>query len=214
MAHGQATEFQFLGPALAAFGIGIALGAAPGPIQAVLLSEAVRGGPARGIRALLGANAAFAVPLLALALGLSLAAPSEPALRFLKGCGGAFLLWLAVDGWRATSTAGGTRAAGPAMPPSARGAIAVALNPGVWLFLATVATSLLSAAYRAGGIGAAILVAAILLVSSAIVDFAVVFVGGLAVRRASRRIATFVHRASASLLALLGVWLLLSAAAL
>jgi threonine/homoserine/homoserine lactone efflux protein len=38
-------------PALTALGIGIALAAAPGPVQAVLLAESARGGVARGLRA-------------------------------------------------------------------------------------------------------------------------------------------------------------------
>lgn len=47
-------------PIMAGLGIGIALASTPGPVQAVLLEEAVRGGAGRGLRALAGVHAAFA----------------------------------------------------------------------------------------------------------------------------------------------------------
>ncbi|HEX2267102.1 MAG TPA: LysE family transporter, partial [Actinomycetota bacterium] len=86
----------------AGFGIGVALAGAPGPVQAILLGESLRGGIVRGFRTMIGANLTFGVLLLALALGLSVAPPSGLALRILKVVGGAFLLWLAVEGLRAS----------------------------------------------------------------------------------------------------------------
>ena len=46
-----------LGPVAGALGIGLALAGAPGPVQAILLTESVRGGFGRGLRAMLGAAA-------------------------------------------------------------------------------------------------------------------------------------------------------------
>ena len=42
-----------LAPVLAGLGLGIALAGAPGPVQAILLTEALRGGVSRGLRAML-----------------------------------------------------------------------------------------------------------------------------------------------------------------
>ena len=63
-------------PVLAALGIGVALAGAPGPVQAVLLTESVRGGVPRGLRALAGVHGTFGLLMLALAFGLSFARPS------------------------------------------------------------------------------------------------------------------------------------------
>ncbi len=86
-------------PAVAGLGLGLALAGAPGPVQAVLLTEALRGGTARGLQALAGANLIFGVLLLGLALGLSLTAPSDAAVRLLKVVGLAALgCWLVLSG--------------------------------------------------------------------------------------------------------------------
>ena len=60
-----------LGPVVGSLGIGLALAGAPGPVQAILLSESVRGGLGRGLRALLGAFATWATLLITVALGVS-----------------------------------------------------------------------------------------------------------------------------------------------
>ena len=52
---------------LAAFGLGLALGTSPGPVQLLLFTEASRGGVGRGLRVMAGANATFGLMLLALA---------------------------------------------------------------------------------------------------------------------------------------------------
>jgi threonine/homoserine/homoserine lactone efflux protein len=197
-------------PVVAGFGVGIALAGAPGPVQAVLLEESVRGGLGRGLRALAGVHATFAAVLACLALGLSLAPPSGAALRLLQVAGGALLLWLAVDGLRA-----GHRAASAgrrALPPAARGVLAILLNPGGWLFLGAVASPLLAAATHAGGTGSGLLVTAALVGGAALGDAALVLLGGVGVRRAGGRAERRVRRALATVLAGLGVWLLLTAA--
>ena len=85
---------------LAAFGLGVALGASPGPVQLLLFSEASRGGAGRGLRAMAGANATFGLMMLLLAAGLSSLEPGDTFLRVVKVIGGAFLVFLAVDAIR------------------------------------------------------------------------------------------------------------------
>jgi threonine/homoserine/homoserine lactone efflux protein len=193
---------------LAGLGIGIGLASAPGPVQAVLLAEAVRGGLARGFHALAGANLAFELLLVCLALGLALVPPAGTTLGILQLAGGAFLLWLAADGFasgRRTQTATqGSRT----LPPSARGALAVLINPGAWLFLGAVASPLLASAAQRGGTGGALVTGTALMAGSAVGDAALVLLGTAGIRRAGTRTRQWVTGALAAVLAGLGVWLL------
>ncbi len=202
--HGAAS------PALVALGIGIALAAAPGPVQAVLLAESVRGGLGRGLRALAGVHATFGILLLALALGLSVTTPDGLVLRILKVAGGLLLLWLAVDGVRckgpSDQRADGTRS----LPPPLRGALAIVLNPGGWLFLAAVASPLFATAARRGGTGIAVLAAMALVAGAALGDLGLVVMGGLGLRRAGERVGRYIRLILAAALAALGIWLLLT----
>jgi threonine/homoserine/homoserine lactone efflux protein len=195
-------------PVLAAFGIGVALASAPGPVQAVLLTEAVRGGVPRGARALAGSSFTFGSLLLILALGLSVARPSGAMLRILKVAGGALLLWLAIDGVRSRYEVDRTSAGRRGLHPTTRGALAIVLNPGAWLFLAAVASPLLLSATRVGGRGSAVLAALALTIGAGIGDFGVVLLGGLGLRRAGERVILWTQRGLATLLAGLGVWLI------
>jgi threonine/homoserine/homoserine lactone efflux protein len=197
---------------VAGLGVGIALAGAPGPVQAVLLEESVRGGVGRGLRALAGVHATFAAVLACLALGLSLAPPNGAALRLLQAAGGALLLWLAVDGFRTGHEAVRGSGRRRALPPEARGVLAILLNPGGWLFLGAVASPLFAAAALVGGTWQALLVAAALVGGAALGDAALVLLGGAGVRRAGDRVQRWVGRALATVLAGLGVWLLLAAA--
>jgi threonine/homoserine/homoserine lactone efflux protein len=196
--------------AAAGLGVGLALASAPGPVQAVLMAESVRGGVARGFKAMAGASLTFGLLLVGLALGLSVAPPSGLALRILKMAGGALLVWLAVDGVRSGHRVVAEPTGRRSLPPAARGALAILLNPGGWVFLGTVASSLFAAATRLGGTGAAVVVALALMFGLAIGDGTVVLVGGIGVRRAGERVRLVVRRLLATLLAGLGVWLFLS----
>jgi threonine/homoserine/homoserine lactone efflux protein len=196
-------------PILAGLGLGVALAGAPGPVQAVLLAESVRGGAARGFRAMAGANLTFAALLVALALGLSVAPPSGPILRVLKVAGGALLIWLAIDGLRSRGEVEAASTDRRSVPPVVKGALAVLINPGAWLFLGTAATSLFAAATQSGGRGAALLAAAALVLGLALGDGAVVLLGGLGLRRAGERVGVWIRRVLALILAGLGVWLLI-----
>jgi threonine/homoserine/homoserine lactone efflux protein len=194
-------------PIMAGLGLGIALGSAPGPVQAVLLAETIRGGIARGFRAMAGANLTFGLLLVALALGLSVASPSGPALRALEMAGGALLLWLAAEGFRSRPEGNRTPTGRRGLPPAARGSLAVLLNPGTWLFLGTTSSSLLSTAGQQRGTGGALAAAPALLAGVAIGDGAVVLLGGIGMRRAGGRVGPWVRRILATVLAALGVWL-------
>lgn len=97
-----------------------------------------------------------------------------------------------------------------ALPPAALGALAVVLNPGAWLFLATVASPLFASADQHGGTGSALVVAVVVMAGVATGDGAVVLLGGIGVRRAGDRARQFVRRALAALLAGFGGWLLVT----
>jgi threonine/homoserine/homoserine lactone efflux protein len=197
-------------PILIALGVGIALAAAPGPVQAVLFAESARGGLARGLRALAGVHVAFGVLLLALALGLSVAAPHGLALRILKVAGGLLLLWLALDGIRSIGPSDQRANGGRRLPPTLRGALAIILNPGGWLFIGAVASPLLASAAERGGTGIAVVAAAAMVVGASLGDLGIVVMGGLGVRRAGERLSRYVRLILAAVLAGVGLWLLLS----
>jgi len=195
---------------MAGLALGVAVASAPGPVQAVLLTEALRGGTARGFRALAGAHVTFGLLLVCLALGLSVTPPSGPALRVLKVAGGALLLWLAAEAFRSGHEVDRAPARWRALPPAARGSLAVLLNSGAWLFLGAVASPLFATATQLGGTGGALFVAVALMTGAAVGDGAVVLLGGIGLRRAGARVGWWVRRSLAALLAALGVWLLVS----
>jgi threonine/homoserine/homoserine lactone efflux protein len=196
----------------AAFGIGVALAAAPGPVQAVVLSESVGGGVGRGLRAVAGVHVTFGALLAALALGLSVASPHGVALRSLQVAGGLLLVWLASDAFRSASETEGIPEGRGGLPPAIRGMLAILLNPGGWLFLGAVAAPLLATAAQRFGTGSAMLAALALVIGAAIGDVALAIVGGMGLRRAGAGIKRIVRLALAAILAALGIWLLVRGA--
>ena len=209
-AHAAWTAFS---PVLAGLGVGVALASAPGPVQAVLLTESVRGGITRGLRALVGAGLTFGLLLCCEALGLSVVAPRGTALAALQVIGGGFLLWLSADGFRSSREPGRGGAAGRFdLPPFVRGVLAVLLNPGAWLFLAAVASPLFASAHQRSGAGGALIVAVVIMAGLATGDSTVVLLGGLGVRRAGGRARQWIAWALAALLAGFGVWLIATGA--
>ena len=175
-------------------------------MQAVLLSESLRGGVARGFRALAGAQLTFALLLVSLALGLSVAAPEGAVLMLLQVLGGLLLLWLAGDAIRSSGRRDVTTGSG-ALHPMIRGVLAIVLNPGAWLFLGVVASPLLATAAREGGTSGALFSATALVAGAAIGDLALVFLGHVAQRRGQRALRS-VRLVLAAILAGLGIWLL------
>ena len=191
---------------LTGLGLGIALAGAPGPVQAILLAEALRS-VRRGLAAMAGANLTLGVLLVALALGVSIASPGELLLRGLKLVGGAFIIFLGIDGFRSASKPP-TTSTRYQLPPTLRGVLGVILNPPAWLFLATAASSLLASATQAGGRPAALLAALGLLLGVFCGDLTMVLAGGLGLRRAGANVGVFIRRALSVVLVLLGVWIL------
>lgn len=197
-------------PVLAGLGVGLALASAPGPGQAVLLAEAVDGGIRRGLRAMAGASATDGLLLVAVALGVSFAPPDGLVLRILRISGGAFLLWLAANGFRSGGRVGEAEPRRRSLPVPARGVLAVVANPGAWLFLGAVASPLFADARWDGGTWSALVTSLTLIVGLAIGDGAVVVLGGVGVRRTGDGVRRRVARALALVLAGLGGWLLLT----
>lgn len=193
-----------LSPVLAAFGLGIGLASAPGPVQAVLLAESVRDGMAHGVRALAGAHLTFVVLLVGLTLGLSVAAPSGLPLRILEVAGGVFLVGLALDGLLSGHRPRVLADRRPRLPAAARGSVAILLNPGGWIFLAAVASPLLAAAARLGGSAGSLAAALALSAGAATGDAGLVVFGGAGLRRADERLRLWILRVLVALLAGLG----------
>jgi threonine/homoserine/homoserine lactone efflux protein len=201
---------EALAPVMGALGIGVALAGAPGPVQAILLAESVRGGVGRGLQALLGAFATWATLLLAVALGVSLAPPEGVIFRILRLAGGALLIWLAVDGFRVEGATGGSDQR-RALPPVARGSLAVLLNPGAWLFLGAVASPVFASASAVGGLANGLLAAAAMMAGTVAGDLGVVLLGAYGMRRVGDDRAVIIRRLLALLLGALGAWLLIGA---
>lgn len=195
-----------VGIPLSAFGLGIALGASPGPVQLLLFSEASRGGIGRGLRAMAGANATFGTMLLLLAAGLASLEPGPTFLRVVKVVGGAFLVFLAIDALRESRRPTSTEVPRTGMHPARRGVVAVLLNPGVYVFLATTGTAVLASAADAGGRSLAIVTALSLLVGVSLMDSAMVLLGA-GVHRVSDRFLRVLGDALAVALGALGLWL-------
>jgi threonine/homoserine/homoserine lactone efflux protein len=135
-----------------AFGLGFALGAAPGPVQLLILSETSRRGLSGGLRVMLGANGTLVVVMAALAVGFSSLQPGLAGVRALRVAGGAFLVYLGaaeILALRRRSDAETRTERGPTLGPTARGVLSVALSPGAWVFFAT--TDLSFALLGSGG---------------------------------------------------------------
>lgn len=192
---------------LAAFGLGVALGASPGPVQLLLFSEASRGGAGRGLRAMAGANTTFGAMLLVLAAGLSSLGPGETFLRVVKVIGGAFLVFLAIDAFRATRESQAPAAGRSGLHPTVRGVVAVVLNPGVYVFLATTGTAVVASAVEAGGRALAFTAVLALLAGVSLMDSAMVLLGAGA-HRVSDRGLRIVGDVLAVAMGALGVWLI------
>jgi threonine/homoserine/homoserine lactone efflux protein len=192
---------------VAALGLGVALGASPGPVQLLLFSEASRGGAGRGLRAMLGANGTFGVMLVLLAAGLSSLEPGDVFLRVVRVIGGAFLVFLAIDALREDRRIEATDAPRTSIPPPIRGILAVLLNPGVYVFLATTGAAVLGSAAEDGGRPVAFATAAALLAGVSMMDSGMVLLGAGA-HRVSDRFLRILGNVLALGLAALGVWLI------
>ncbi len=192
---------------LAAFGIGMALGTSPGPVQLLLFSEASRGGIARGLRVMAGANGTFGVMMLALVAGVASLEPGEGFLRVVRIVGGAFLVFIAVDALGASGSPRSVRDEPTGLHPSLRGVIAVVLNPGVYVFLATTGAAVAASAVDAGGRSLGTVTVIALVAGVSVMDATMVLLGAGAHRVGERflRVLTVVLALG---LGALGVWLI------
>lgn len=194
--------------ALAAFGLGVALGASPGPVQLLLFSEASRGGAGRGLRAMAGANVTFGAMMLLLAAGLSGVEPSESFLRVVKVIGGAFLVFLAFDAIRESRRPHLVEVTRKGLHPAVRGIVAVLLNPGVYVFLATTGAAIVASAVDQGGRALAVVTVIALLLGVSLMDSAMVVLGA-GTHRVSERFLRILSDVLAVAMGALGVWLVI-----
>lgn len=198
-----------LGVLAGAFWLGVALGTSPGPVQVLLIAEAARGGAARGLRAMVGANATFGVFVLALALGVAALEPAPGVLRGIRIVGGAVLVAIAVSAFRERRR---TIAADPGVEtrrPFVRGVAAVLLNPGLYLFLATTGAAVVAEGARRGGRGLALLVGLALLAGVVTTDGLTVLLG-IGSRRLPPRALEAVLDVAAGALAVFGIALVVA----
>jgi threonine/homoserine/homoserine lactone efflux protein len=191
----------------AAFGLGVALGASPGPVQLLLFSEAARGGVTRGLRAMAGANATFGVMLVLLAAGLSSIEPGDTFLSAIRVIGGAFLVFLAVDAIRENRQPQAVDEGRGSLHPAVRGIIAVLLNPGAYVFLATTGAAVVADAAQDGGQALAFVTVVALLAGVSLMDSGMVLLGTGA-HRVSQRALRILGDGLAVALGALGVWLI------
>jgi threonine/homoserine/homoserine lactone efflux protein len=166
----------------AAFALGFALGAAPGPVQLLILTETAKRGFSGGVRVMLGANGTLFLVMVALAFGFSSLAPGVDLLRGLRVVGGGFLIYLAMDELRrirreAGDPAAAVREAPPTMGPTTRGVISVVLNPGAWIFFATTASSVIADATADAGRDAALAAAFFMTIGVSLSDFTFALLG-------------------------------------
>jgi len=162
-----------------AFALGFALGAAPGPVQLLILSQTARRGFGGGVRVMLGANLTMYAILLGLALGLSAVAPSAAVLRVLRVTGGAVLGWIAANEVRALwrPTPRGETGRWAQLGPTSMGVVMVILNPGAWIFFATTASSVLAQAGVEAGLPVALLAATAMALGVSAADFSFTLLG-------------------------------------
>jgi threonine/homoserine/homoserine lactone efflux protein len=198
-----------LAPLATAFGFGAALGAAPGPVQVLLLGETTRGGARRGFQAMAGANGTFGLLLFALAAGLSFAEPTGTTLQVIQIAGGLVLLFIAasslVESIRGSS---GEEPTPPRLPPFVRGVLAVLINPGALIFLATSASALIASAADENGRAFGFLTAAAMLLGVMVVDASMVLLAATGTRLLTPRGTLILGVVLSAGLAAIGVWLL------
>jgi threonine/homoserine/homoserine lactone efflux protein len=124
--------------------LGLFCGLAPGPLLALVLAQTLRHGPREGCKIALAPLATDA-PIIALALVMAAKlAQLRPLLGIVSIAGGAFVLYLAWDGFRPLRVA----EEAPADRPRSwlKGILTNLLNPHPWLFWLTVGAATLAKA--------------------------------------------------------------------
>jgi len=195
----------------AAFALGFALGAAPGPVQLLILSETAKRGMEGGLRVMLGANLTLLGILVILALGFASLEPGPGVIRTLQAVGGSFLVWIGVvelrsirDEARSTVDAASQRAVAR-LGPTAKGVAGVLLNPGAWIFFATTASALIANATSDGGTGAALAAAVAMAIGVSCSDLTFTILGSGGRRLSGERGLRRIRMGLAALLVVIGV---------
>ena len=195
----------------AAFALGFALGATPGPVQLLILSETAKRGLEGGLRVMLGANLTLLGILVILALGFASLKPGPGVIRTLQAVGGSFLLWIGVvelrsirDEARSTVDAP-SQGAVARLGPTTKGVAAVLLNPGAWVFFATTASALMADATSDGGTGAALAAAVAMAVGVSCSDLTFTILGSGGRRLFGERGLRWIRMGLAALLVAIGV---------
>ena len=195
--------------AAGAFALGFALGAAPGPVQVLILSETAKRGLAGGLRVMLGANLTLLAILVVLALGFASVEPGPGVLRALRIVGGAFLVWLGVTELRSIrrDAAVDPRVAGTTvrLGPTAKGSVSVLLNPGAWIFFATTASAVIVNATTRGGTSEAVVAVVAMAIGVSCSDLTFTVLGSGGRRLFGDRGLRWIRMALAGLLIAIGV---------
>lgn len=186
----------------AALVLGVAGGLSPGPLHSLILTTALRRGPAAAARVAVAPLLSDTLPV-GVALLVAATIPDR-AVAILSIVGGVALIGLAVWSLRA----GGPHAESPS-GDYLKGAVTNVLNPNPWIFWLGAGAPLLSAAFERGvwwGVGwLAVFYVGLVGVKVALA----VGVGRARVLLSDRALARSVV-ASALLLAAVGVWLIVS----
>ena len=198
-----------------AFALGFALGAAPGPVQVLILSETAKRGFTGGLRVMLGANGTLLAVVLFLALGLSSLAPGPGFLRVMRLAGGGFLVYVAfseLSSLRRSSDQQEQAVPARALGPTAKGVTAVLVNPAAWIFFATTASAVLADAATSAGRTAAILAAFAMAVGVSASDILVTSLGSGGRALLGGHALVLIRAGLSIVLAVLGIWLILQGA--
>ena len=195
----------------AAFALGFALGAAPGPVQLLILSETAKRGLEGGLRVMLGANLTLFGILVVLALGFASLEPGPAVIRTLQAVGGSFLVWIGVVELRSIRDESRSRVGAPSqravarLGQTAKGVAAVLLNPGAWIFFATTASALIANATSEGGTGAALAAAVAMAIGVSCSDLTFTILGSGGRRLFGERGLRWIRMGLAALLVVIGV---------
>lgn len=192
-----------------AFALGAALGAAPGPVQLLILNETARHGIARGFRVMIGANGTVLIVLVVLALGFSSVEPSPEVVRGLQVVGGAFLILLAANElrtlWRETTGDEAPIRVSDRLGPTLRGVVLVFVNPGAWIFFATTGAAVMAEATADAGRDAAVAAAVAMTLGVSLTDFGSALIGTGSRALLGERALTWVRTGLSVLLLAIGV---------
>ena len=115
---------------------GLLLNITPGADFVFISASGISGGPKIGMAAAMGVNLGVAVHIILAAAGVSALLLAFPwAYDAIRYAGAAYLLWLAVQAWRASGELGQGRAARSVWRAVRRGFITNVLNPKTALFI-------------------------------------------------------------------------------